>query len=191
MINYEMKRNLKVHFKDQYSGSDVLIEGNLSIAELLFLSEQYGIIVDGTPPEETEELKEPEETEETEGIAISDAFAKALKGVKVSNPYANTTMENLKATKQEREKLKNTPQEDKTYYKTGIKIVNNQERYRCRVHCPECNHKQNIYITTSLKEIHCRGCNTRLKVTSATEKPVGDLGRDQWGNFMWARDFAD
>lgn len=68
------------------------------------------------------------------------------------------------------------------FWKTGIKMKNGVEHYKCFYKCFNCNEQGKHYIPKDVRSIFCHKCNFELPVMTAT--PQGFPHRDEFGNYF-------
>lgn len=81
---------------------------------------------------------------------------------------------------------------EKPYYKTGIKVIEGVNYFKCRYFC-ECGNEKNRYIPLGQQDVRCHRCSSIIDVEPATKK-VGKDGvpeRDSKGNFFVAYGRSD
>jgi ribosomal protein L37AE/L43A len=73
------------------------------------------------------------------------------------------------------------------YFKTGIKVKNGINHYRCRYRCPKCGHAGNHYIPEGTEIVDCHQCQTSMVVKKATPGTQG-IQPDKFMNWYVAGD---
>jgi hypothetical protein len=75
-------------------------------------------------------------------------------------------------------------QEEPEYWKTGIKIIDDEKHYKTRYVCPECGNKGTRYLPEDYQYVICHDCDEEIQKIPATEE--GFPHRDSWGNYFIA-----
>lgn len=178
--------NIKFKFTKGDNEVEVDLEDVSSHYVNLILAQSFFLINEGV------EIKkvEVEKQEEIHKLykSTEEAFSKFFKSIKNTEDelhehnIKNKKDLNLKTDIKSHSNESDVEDDVPDFYKTGIKIRNGVETYKCHYRC-SCGDSGNHYVPIYTLKVNCYNCGQALKVVDADD---GFPNRDEFGNYYIA-----